>query len=240
MADIKKMYEFKMDVERTEGEGDKKVTIKESTKCAIRKPTRNLLDEGDLFYSVKISEGIQKGLITRALMAKRLVNDGGILSEPEKETYVKLYTDLFEKQQELQSMSLKSESERSQEEKDKLNKLMEEMANVRKDLHNFEASQAALFEHTAEARARNKTIIWWVLFLSYIQGEKDKELKPLFGNGSYEERLAAFEKLEEDGNSADRAIAERMVMYVTFWYSGGATEAKDFENFEKEFGVVTS
>jgi len=117
---------------------------------------------------------------------------------------------------------------------------MAEMAIVRKDLHNFEASQAALFEHTAEARARNKTIIWWVLFLSHIQGKNDKEPRPLFGAGSFEDRLSTFEKLEEEGNAADRAIAERMVMYVTFWYSGGATEAKDFERFEKEFGVVTN
>ena len=72
------------------------------------------------------------------------------------------------------------------------------------------------------------------------QEEEDKELQPLFGNGSLEDRLAAFEKLEEEGDAADRAIAERMVMYVTFWYSGGATEAADFERFEKEFGVIAS
>ncbi len=49
-------------------------TIKKETpvKCAIKKPTRGLYEEGELFYSVELSKYIQAGMLTKTLLAKRL------------------------------------------------------------------------------------------------------------------------------------------------------------------------
>ena len=44
----------------------------------LKKPGRKLYDEAELFYGVKLSEGIKAGLLTRALLAKRFNN--GIVS----------------------------------------------------------------------------------------------------------------------------------------------------------------
>ena len=68
----------------TNDKGEKITTEKEVVKeiptyFAIRKPTRKLFDEADLFYSVKLSEGIKAGLLTRTLLEKRFENDGGIV-----------------------------------------------------------------------------------------------------------------------------------------------------------------
>lgn len=48
---------------------------------------------------------------------------------------------------------------------------MEEIEKTREKIQNFEMTQSSLFEQTAENRARNKTIIWWLLNISYIQDE---------------------------------------------------------------------
>ena len=87
----------------------KKVKTEEPVWFGLRKPGRRLFDEGELFYGVQLSEGIKAGLLTKALLAKRYENDGGFLSDPEKERYANLYVQLFEKENELQKVQLNLE-----------------------------------------------------------------------------------------------------------------------------------
>ena len=75
----------------------KKVKKIVPVKFKILKPTRKMFDDAELFYGVKLSEGIKAGLLTKALLAKRYQNDGGAMSEPEKEKYSKLYIELYNK-----------------------------------------------------------------------------------------------------------------------------------------------
>ena len=94
---MKKLFEFKVpkeveieEIETSKNEKGEEIKItkknktKEQVKVFIRKPTRALFDEAELFYGVRLSEGIKAGLLTRALLAKRFTNDGGVLSEEEK------------------------------------------------------------------------------------------------------------------------------------------------------------
>ena len=117
---MKIMFEFTIDkeeeeveeIETSQNEKGEEVKITKKVKknvpvnLAIRKPTRGLFDEAELFYGVKLSEGIKAGLLTRALLAKRFSNDGGIFSETDKEEYTKLYVSLFDLQHRFQKVSL--------------------------------------------------------------------------------------------------------------------------------------
>ncbi len=38
----------------------------------IKRPTRRMYDDAELFYGVKLSEGIRAGLLTKALLAKKI------------------------------------------------------------------------------------------------------------------------------------------------------------------------
>ena len=93
-------------------------TVKKTVdkKFVVRKPSRALYDEAELFYGVKLAEGIKAGLLTRALLAKRFNNDGGVLSDPEKDKFSKLYMSLFEKQARVTTIEDKPKRERSKEE----------------------------------------------------------------------------------------------------------------------------
>jgi len=247
---MKTMYEFQINeekeiekIEETKNESgeDIKITRKIKTnvpiKLAIKKPNRGLFDEAELFFGVRLSEGIKAGLLTRALLAKRFSNDGGVFSDLDKEEYTKLYIKLFELQNEFQKISLKEEKDRNDSEKIEYKKIVKDIAETREKLQDYEFAQASLFEQTAENRARNKTIMWWVLQLSQVLDENGK-LKDLFAGSSYEDKLDAYDLVEEKEESSwERRALSKFVYLISFWYTGRASSQ---EEFEKLMNVIQS
>lgn len=221
----------KVDVSTNDKGEEVKVTSKVKTtvpvKLGIKKPTRSLFDEAELFYGVKLSEGIKAGLLTRALLAKRFNNDGGVLSDEEQKEYNNLYNNFFNLQSEFQKLSMKEEALRSNEEKEALQKVISEMNEARDLLQKYEMAQANLFEQTAENRARNKTIMWWVLQLSLIE-DQDKKLKELFGEGSYEEKLKKYDEIEESEFNIEKIALQKLLYLISFWYIGRAATEEEF------------
>lgn len=238
---MKTMFEFdiyhekeieKVEVSTNEKGEEVKITSKVKTtvpvKLAIKKPTRSLFDEAELFYGVKLSEGIKAGLLTRALLAKRFNNDGGVLSDEEQKEYNDLYIDFFNLQSEFQKLSIKEEILRTEDEKKEIQKVIEKITSAREKLQRYEMAQANLFEQTAENRARNKTIMWWVLQLSLIQGE-DKKFKELFDEGSYEQKLKKYDEIEEADFGLERIALQKLLYLISFWYIGRASTQEEFE-----------
>jgi hypothetical protein len=236
----KKIYEFvvkkeeEVDKVETKNENGKEVTITSkvkdnvSRKFFIKKPTRVLFEEAELFYAVRLSEGIKAGLLTRSLLAKRYSNDGGALSDTEKEQYSESYVKLFEKQNEFQKLSVKDKNERTKEEQEYFEKLTAEMVKIRTDLQDFEIAQASLFDQTAENRARNKTILWWILNLSYMI-DKDGKESSVFGDGSFEEKIALYDSFEESNDDWMKGVIKKFAFYISFWYMGRASTQEEFE-----------
>jgi hypothetical protein len=238
---MKTMFEFdiyqekeieKVDVSTNEKGEEVKVTSKVKTtvpvKLAIKKPTRSLFDEAELFYGVRLSEGIKAGLLTRALLAKRFNNDGGVLSDEEQKEYNDLYLEFFNLQTEFQRLSIKEEAIRTEEEKKQIQNVIEKMNISRERLQRYEMAQANLFEQTAENRARNKTIMWWVLQLSLIQGD-DKKFKELFQDGNYEDKLKRYDEIEESESGVEKIAIQKLLYLISFWYIGRAASQEEFE-----------
>ena len=262
---MKWLYTFQVnrdvEVEETiEKKNDKGEDIKETTKTKktrpvqvkISKPSRRMFDDGELYYGVKLSEGIKAGLLTRAQLAKRYDNDGGALSDPERERYSEVYLALFEKENQLQRYQLNLEKMSEEEKKDKISDLLVEMAELRRELQEFEASQSALFDQTAENRAKNKTIMWWVLQLAHIEknndeykdyhwyneevkeGEKPKEpdFETLFEGKELEEKLEKYDNLEESEDLFWNETIKKLAYFVSYWYTGQAETEEDFQRVE--------
>jgi len=238
---MKTMFEFdiyqekeieKVDVSTNEKGEEVKVTSKVKTtvpvKLAIKKPTRSLFDEAELFYGVRLSEGIKAGLLTRALLAKRFNNDGGVLSDEEQKEYNDLYLEFFNLQTEFQRLSIKEEILRTEEEKKQIQNVIEKMNSSRERLQRYEMAQANLFEQTAENRARNKTIMWWVLQLSLIQDD-DKKFKELFQEGNYEDKLKRYDEIEESESGVEKIAIQKLLYLISFWYIGRAASQEEFE-----------
>ena len=205
-----------------------KVKTTVPVKLAIKKPTRSLFDEAELFYGVRLSEGIKAGLLTRALLAKRFNNDGGVLSDEEQKEYNDLYLEFFNLQTEFQRLSIKEEAIRTEEEKKQIQNVIEKMNLSRERLQRYEMAQANLFEQTAENRARNKTIMWWVLQLSLIQDD-DKKFKELFQDGTYEDKLKRYDEIEESESGVEKIAIQKLLYLISFWYIGRAASQEEFE-----------
>jgi len=228
----------------------------------IRKPGRKLFDEGELYYGVKLSEGIKAGLLTRALLAKRYQNDGGSMSEPEKERYSELYLKLFEKENDLQRLQINLEKKSDEEKKDKITDLLMEMSDLRRELQDFETAQSSLFDQTAETRAKNKTIMWWVLQLAEVEKKNDeikdyhwykkeekastdeekkeleKEIEKLefvnvFDGEALEDKMDKYDALEDGNDEFWQESLKKLAYFISYWYSGQADSEEDFQRVEE-------
>ena len=242
MAKDKYLYKFKVpheiekDVEEKVEGGTliKKVKTIEEVEFAILRPTRQLIEDAELFYGVKLAQGLEAGLMPRALLAKRYANDAGVFSKTDLEELAKLRSRLFEISDDITRLTVKAESERTEEENGTLNSLLNESITLQNRLQNYETAQNSLFENTAESRARYKVIMWYVLFLSYIQDGKNG-FKSIFSGASYDDKIKAYDDFTEN-DQADylRVALDRLVYFVTFFYSGKVQTPEDFKALEDQ------
>ena len=243
---MKKIYRFVAQKEETVKESTQEtkddgteVTITKDVKKKVnyhyflRKPTRSMYDAAELFYAVSLSEGIKAGLLTRALLLKRFNNDGGILSEDQKEEMADLYQQIYEKQNDFQRLSLKTKAERDEKEQEEYRNTLLFLNEARKELQEFETVQSTLYDQTAENRARNKTILWWLLALSYKSNEEGVDEVPFFNGDSYDEKLAHYDKLEEEDDEFLSSVVAKLSYYVSFWYVSKANTEEEFEELLK-------
>lgn len=227
---------------------EKKVKKDVPRRVSLRKPTRALLDDAELYFNVLVSKGIQAGLMSRALLAKRFNNDGGVLSDPEKQAYAQAYYELEVKEREFVRLTgLKDEQTRNAEENERVKTLTKEIGLLRRNLQDLEIAQLSLYDITAESRARTKTILWWVLHLTYMEklGATD-EWEPLFKGETVDELMNHYDAIEE-GEGLDDAQKEfyyrairRAAAATAFWFYGRASKQEDFASLEEQINQETT
>ena len=244
MSKLNWLYDFKVNKEVKEEQKEKSkdengeeitisktITKKEPVTFHIRKPNRKLYEDGEMHYAVKLSEGIKAGLLTRALLAKRYKDDGGPMSEPEKQRYAEVYYDIAQKQDELEKLKLNLEKESEEIRTKKANEIISDIMSLQEEIQEYELAQSTLFDQTAENRAKNSTIMWWVLNVAY-QKEGETRFNQVFGEGTYDERMEKYDELEELNDPFWTEVVKKFAYFITFWYMNGLSDAKEFEEVE--------
>lgn len=242
------LYEFKLnkivEMEETETslneKGEEVKTIKKVKKDSpvhfkLIKPNRKLFDEAELFYGIKLSEGIKAGLLTKSLLAKRYQNDGGAMSEPEKEKYAILYLELYRLQNDLQRIQLNLDSLPKEEQDKKIEETLVNISQTKRDLQEIETYHSTLFDQTAENRARNQVILWWVLNLSYVSYDDKITFSPIFQGNSFESKLTAYDLIEEQDDVVLNAGIKKLAYFISLWYMGKASTQEEFKSLEEFF-----
>lgn len=202
---------------------------------AILRPNRRLREDGELFYATETSRFARAGVLPKAAWGTILSNGGGSISEQEREQYGGLLVQFRDLSFELQTILIKGEGERSESEKVRSAELLGELDDIRRDIQNFEASQIAIFENTAEAKARNRSILWWVMNLSY---EKDGEnYKPIFKGEDFNDKLLQYDSFEDNEEKYEflLGVLRRITYLVTLWFLGRADKADEFKAFDENF-----
>ena len=238
---MKRIYEFtvnkpetvqekttKKEKDGTEVTTSKDVVKEVPNKFFLRRPTRAMTDEAELYYGVKLAEGIKAGLLTRALLEKRFDNDGGTRNDEENKEYQQAIDKLQDFHKEQTKILEVSEKKRTAAQKKRLKELEEEIKPARRALRDLQLDEDTLFEETAESRARNKVILWWMLHLAYHE-IGDKEV-PFFGNGTMDERLEQYDEIEEGEDVFRIVVARKIAYYVSFWFVGRPNSQKEFQD----------
>ena len=75
-------------------EVSKKVEKKIPFEFLLKEPNRRQLEDADMEYSIEISRCVKKGILTKAMLAKKYSDSGGILTDKDAQRLVDLYGDL--------------------------------------------------------------------------------------------------------------------------------------------------
>lgn len=226
---IKYYYEFEVAVKDSE----------QPLKFAIMQPNRRMREDGELFFASETSRFAKAGVLPRAAWNTILSNGGGTVSDSDREQYGKLLSKYRESSFDLQSMLIKSEGVRSPEENKKIDELLLEVDEIKKQIQAFESDQINIFENTAESKARNRTILWWILNLS-MQKIGDEYLA-LFQGSSLEEKLDSYDKVEESADPSYLDAVRRFTYLITLWYLGSIDKTEDFAALDEDYmGKLTS
>tara|TARA_Y100000310_G_C20623482_1_gene784593 strand:- start:901 stop:1686 length:786 start_codon:yes stop_codon:yes gene_type:complete len=237
---MKRIYEFTVNKEEVVKEesvekkkdGTEVTTAKEVTKEVpykffLRRPTREMTDEAELYYGVRLAEGIKAGLLTRALLEKRFDNDGGTRSDDENQQYQQAIGKLQDFHKEQTKLLEVTEKKRTAAQKKRLKELEGEIKPARRALRDLQLVEDGLYEETAESRARNKVILWWMLYLAYC--ETDGKEVPFFGDGTIKEKLEQYDEIEEGEDIFRIVVARKIAYYVSFWFVGRPNSQKEFQ-----------
>jgi len=234
---IKKTETSKVKNEETGEEEDVSVTkeVVEAIpyRLIMKQPTRRQIEDAELEFSVEMSNCIKRGILTKAMLAKKYSDTGGLLAEEDAKALTKMYVRYGEFSQESEKLQIKSV--KTEKDTARLKEIAGEIALLRKDIINVETSYSNLFNHTADVRAENKVIQWYILNLTFVQKSDEEEASPLFEGRDFEQKLQTYYELEEEGNDLYDIVGGKVAAFFSFWYySSGAVSKLDFEKLDKD------
>jgi hypothetical protein len=239
--DPKTLYQFTLDKEvETEKESKRtnkktgevtitkrKVKEKKPIEVQIKRPSRRELEEAELEYSIEMSKCIKRGILTKAMLAKKYSDTGGLFSEEDAEKYQELYKNALDLQNEY--VRLDSATKKTQKQKDRLEKVKKEVAMTRKDIVEMESTFSSLFDHTADIKAQNRLILWYVLHLTRVYNEDDDTFELYFTGDDFSEKIKAYHKLEESEDEFYFALINKVTTILAFWFFNQASSTKEFD-----------
>lgn len=197
----------------------------EEKRFYILKPSRTLRQLGEVEYAKQLASFVKAGLLPKAAWNTILENLGGTVSNSEAEAYTQAKRRFFESSIELNKLNQLPELNESQ--KLKKTKLELEIEDSKKEIQTFELEQIYIFENTAEAKARNATIQWWLTQLAY-----ENENEKFFKGDSFDQMLDWYDALIQD--SDDEAflikIGQRFNYLITLWFLNRISTWQDFKD----------
>jgi hypothetical protein len=238
---FKKLYQFTIDKEvektvetskknRKTGEetiSKKKVTEKEPIEFFIKRPSRRELEEAELEYSVEMSRCVKKGILTKAMLAKKYSDTGGIFSEDESKNYAKLYKDILDLQNEY--IRLDSADKKDEKQSKRFEVIKTEISEAKRSIIEIESNFQSFFDHTADIKAQNRLLLWYVINLTYIQNEDSSEPKPYFEGDDFEDKIEDYYLKEESGDQFYFQVIKKASTILAFWFFNQASEPKEFD-----------
>ena len=229
------------EMEEREGEDGKKEQL-EITKeveqavpyrVILKQPNRREMEEAELEYSIEMSRCIKQGILTKAMLSKKYSDSGGLMAEEDAKQLSRLYMKFGELTNDLTRLTTKPTKTKREE-----NKIAEQagkLGEIRKEIVDMETSYASLFNHTADSRAANKAVTWYLLNLAYMRKDEGDQAEPIFKGETFQDKVDEYYRLEEAGSELYHLISSKIATYISYWYySAGAVTEQDFNKLQKD------
>lgn len=234
--EIKKTKEVE-EIEKREENGTtvevkKKVQKEVPIKILVQRPSRSLKGEAEFYYASILSDAIQKkGIISRVLLEKRIMDDDGILTIAEKEIFAKSSEIIRNCKEEINKIVIVPEAERAKDWKETVAKLQDDIGAAQRMLRALYSRNQNIFENTAEEIAQRRTMTWWILNLTYI--EEDGKVRAFFGDKDLNAKYKEYERIEDEEDIFGMRVYNEVYFYVYLWMTEGISSQEEFDRIQK-------
>lgn len=224
-----------------DGEVEKERTITEMiekevpVEIQLREPNRKQVQEAELVYSVEMSKAIKQGILTKAMLLNKYKDTGGLASETDAKQLVDLYKELEKMQTAVISLRIVAEAERTEEQKEELLTKEGQLLSLQKEIVARETSYLNLFNHTADTRAQNRSILWYVLHLSYFKDptKNHKDFVPIFEGKTFEDKEDYLTVLEDSQDTLYAEVYLKLASVFSYWFFSGTANKEEFDKIVK-------
>jgi len=194
-------------------------------------PNRKQMQEADMEFSIEMSKCIRNGILTKAMLLNKYSDTGGLISDTDAKTMVSAASEIGDLQSRLTILNLKPESERDDDYRQKIEKVTSEILQRRKTLIEKETSYMTLFNHTADIKAQNRAILWYILNLTQFKdnSKKNAEFEWLFPGKTFDVKEAAMFEYEENKNEIYEKCYSKLASLISYWFFTSNTEKEEFD-----------
>lgn len=210
---------------------EEKVKKKIPVEIQVRSPNRRELQEADMQHSIEFSKCIKAEVLTKAMLLNKFKDAGGLISERDSKQMLDSTKEIVDKQNELERRSATPEEGRDKEDNDKIEELKKEIVGLKRVLIERESSYLSLFSNTADSKAQNKIILWFILHLTQYKDPSQKHISfvPLFSGKDFEEKENSLFAIEEAEDKFIMGVYPLVAGIVSYWYFTGKADASEFE-----------
>jgi hypothetical protein len=189
----------------------------------ILKPNRHLRQDGEIEYAKQLAKFVKAGLLPKAAWKTILENLGGTISDPEASEYAQNRAKYFEAS--IRLGRIEQKDSKTPEDVQEIVKIKNEISLYEGKIQSFEMEQIYIFENTAEAKARNATVLWWLLNLSF-----DEDGNKFFKGKTFDEQVDWYDSLDPEKDAFNLKVAQRFNLLITLWFLNRLSDWKDFKN----------
>jgi len=220
-------------------------------KVAFIKPSNSMMEDAEFYYGQQFNRLMKAGFMSRAMMDKEFGDLGGVVSKQAQETFVESLTKMLEAQRVIEFYG--GAESLSDEQEQKLKDSTEIFAILQKQIAENDVNLRNMYAQSADAKAEESLMKWFVLNCSYFyeevlkDGQKKSELFTLFDAANINDKKAQLDQYLEDEEEGQDQLnrKKRLVLKslpqlnkaISLWYNGfGTNQAEIEEAFEKVFG----
>jgi hypothetical protein len=234
---VKRKIKQKVSYEKENKKGDVVEAFKTKTKTIsnrviFQKPSFSDIEEAEYFYGQKYNELINSGYLTRLMLNKKLGDIGGTSSKLSEEVLQKAFLDNVESARTIQFYE--GQKDLDEDQTQKLEEAKELFVSSQKIVADIEEVHRSQYNQTAEAKAEQKIIEWFIFNFSFYGDDYDSKREHYLILCEDEDDIEDKDLLKNKGVFDQSFLT--LARVANLWYNKMGSDQKEIEEqLEKIF-----